>query len=53
MYLCPAHHNMSDFGVHFDKALDDFFKQDCERRWCAANGKTADDFRDTFGVNYI
>lgn len=51
--LCPYHHNMSDFGVHFDHELDRFFKEDCERRWCAANGKGPDDFRDRFGVNYI
>ena len=44
---------MSDFGVHFDHALDQFFKEDCERRWCEANKKGPDDFRDRFGVNYI
>lgn len=33
VYLCPAHHNMSDFGVHFDHELDRFFKEDCQRRW--------------------
>lgn len=33
VYLCPRHHNMSDFGVHFDKELDMFFKADCQRRW--------------------
>ena len=29
------------------------FREDCERRWCATNGKTPDDFRKVFGVNYI
>lgn len=53
IYLCPAHHNMSEFGIHFDKELDKAIKEDCERRWCAANGKTPDDFREVFGVNYI
>lgn len=33
VYLCPNHHNMSNFGVHFDKKLDTFFREDCQRRW--------------------
>lgn len=53
LYLCPNHHNMSRFGIHFDKELDKAFKEDCERRWCRANGKTPDDFREVFGINYI
>ena len=53
VYLCPAHHNMSDFGVHFDRKLDQFFKEDCERRWCKRNHKSPDDFREMFGINYI
>jgi hypothetical protein len=24
---------MSNFGVHFDKKLDTFFRKDCQRRW--------------------
>lgn len=44
---------MSKFGIHFDKELDKSFKEDCERRWCRANGKTPDDFREVFGINYI
>ena len=51
--LCPAHHNGSDFGVHFDHELDQFFKEDCERRWCERNQKTAKDFLETFGINYL
>lgn len=53
VFLCKLHHNGSNFGVHFDHELDQFFKEDCERRWCAANGKTPDDFRQRFGVNYV
>ena len=53
VYLCPYHHNMSDFAVHFDKDLDRFFKEDCEERWCKANGKTPEDFREVFGISYI
>lgn len=53
VYLCPAHHNMSDFGVHFDHQLDQFFKADCQRRWEARNGKGHDDFRQLFGRSYL
>lgn len=52
VYLCPAHHNMSDFGVHSDMELNRFFKRDCQRRWCAANDATAEDFRKVFGTSY-
>lgn len=52
-YLCPAHHNMSSSGVHFDRDLDLRLKEDCERRWCDRNGKTKDDFRAVFGINYL
>lgn len=50
--LCHAHHNGSAFGVHFDKKLDQWLRMDCERRWCAANNATAEDFRKVFGTSY-
>lgn len=33
IFLCPYHHNMSDFGVHFDKSLDTSLKRMCQIRW--------------------
>lgn len=53
VYLCPAHHNMSDFGVHFDRELDAFFRSDCQRRWMHREGATEDDFRAIFGASYV
>ena len=32
-WLCPAHHNMSNAGVHFNKALDLHLKQQAEKIW--------------------
>ena len=32
VYLCANHHNMSRFGVHFDKSLDLKLKQECQTR---------------------
>ena len=53
VYLCPEHHNMSNRGVHFDKRLDDYFKEACQRRWMEREGATEDDFRAIFGRNYL
>ena len=53
VYLCPAHHNMSSVGVHFDHQLDMRLKAECERRWLEANGATEADFIRTFGRNYL
>ena len=52
-YLCGKHHNLSNDGVHFNKALDDLLKQECEL-WCLKTyGWTIDDFIKEFGRNYI
>jgi hypothetical protein len=33
VYLCGFHHNQSNHGVHFDKALDTRIRVECQRRW--------------------
>lgn len=33
IYLCPAHHNMSNVGIHFNKNLDNKVKQQAEKIW--------------------
>ena len=33
VWLIPEYHNMSDYGVHFDKAFDLKLKQDCQRKY--------------------
>lgn len=53
LYLCGCHHNLSNHGIHFDKALDLRIKRECQRRWMEANGKTEDEFRALFGQSYI
>lgn len=52
VYLCREHHQ-GRMGVHQDMNLRDFFRADCERRWCKANNKTKEDFLELFGSNYI
>ena len=52
VYLCSTHHNMSDRGVHFNKALDLRLKQECQRRWESEKGTRADFIR-LFGRSYL
>ena len=49
--LCAYHHNMSDYGVHYNKALDLNLKQKCQRRFeeIYDNAK----FMETFNKNYL
>lgn len=53
LYLCPAHHNMSNHGVHFDKALDLEIKQECQSRWMVRNRAGVEQFIELFGRNYL
>ena len=32
VYLCGFHHNLSKYGVHFDKKLDLRIKRDCQKK---------------------
>ena len=51
-YLCGAHHNLSKWGVHFNKDLDLRIKQECQERWERKNG-TREQFIQTFGKSYL
>lgn len=33
IYLCGPHHNLSNMGIHFNKALDEKVKQQAEKIW--------------------
>lgn len=51
IWLCPEHHNMSDNGVHFNKALDLQIKQIAQREF--EDTYTHADFMRIFGKNYL
>lgn len=51
VYLCPKHHNMSNEGVHFNKALDLYFKQICQMEYEKTHSR--DDFRKLIGKSYL
>ena len=49
-YLCGKHHNMSKYGVHFDKALGRNLKEECQK---AFERKYNEDFIKVFGKSYL
>ena len=51
VYLCPEHHNMSDKGVHFDKALDLELKRQAQRQFEETNSR--EEFIEIFHRNYL
>ena len=51
IWLCPEHHNMSDAGVHYNKALDLQIKQIAQREF--EDTYTREDFMRIFGRNYL
>ena len=58
--LCPAHHNMSNQGIHFNKQLDNYVKKQAEKIWvehyCNSSltkEEKIQKFIDRYGVNYL
>ncbi len=51
IWLCAKHHNMSDEGVHFNKALDLHIKQIAQREFEDTYGH--EEFMRIFGRNYL
>jgi len=51
VYLCGKHHNLSNYGVHFDCGFDLTLKQECQRKYEETH--TRQEFMDLIGRNYI
>lgn len=51
VYLSPELHNMSDFGVHFDKELDLALKKACQAKYEQTH--TRDEFIKLIGRSYL
>lgn len=51
VYLCPHHHNASNYGVHFNKALDLAVKQMAQREY--EKNHTREEFIERYGRNYL
>ena len=52
VWLCGRHHNLSDEGIHFNKALDATLKKIAQERFEAVYGANTS-FRAVFGKNYL
>lgn len=52
VYLCPYHHNMSDYGVHFNKPFEIALKKHAQERFEAIYGDRKA-FIKAFGKSYI
>lgn len=52
VWLCGKHHNLSNEGVHFNKELDLHLKRLAQEHYEDRYG-TREDFRETFGRNYL
>ena len=46
-------HDLSDYGVHFNKELDLKLKRMAQRRWQEYYNKTKEDFIARYGKNYL
>ena len=51
-YLCAAHHNFSNEGVHYNRKLDQSLKESCQAEWEKRFG-SREDFIKTFGRSWI
>lgn len=53
LWLRDDWHNLSDYGVHFNKKLDLELKKMAQRRWQEYYNKTKEDFIKRYGKNYL
>lgn len=51
VYLCARHHNLSEYGVHFDKDLDLRLKRTCQRAFERTHSR--EEFIEIIGKNYL
>ena len=53
IYLRADWHNLSTYGVHFNKELDIKLKKVAQKRWQEYYQKTKEDFIKIFGKSYL
>lgn len=51
IWCCPMHHNMSQYGIHFNKDLDMDVKRDAQRIFEKEHSR--EEFMQIFGRNYL
>lgn len=50
--LCGPEHNLSDIGIHFNKALDLKWKRKAQEHWERRRG-SRQQFRERYGKSYL
>ena len=53
IYLRADWHNLSTYGVHFNKELDIKLKKVAQKKWQEYYNKTKEDFIKIFGKSYL
>lgn len=53
IYLRADWHNLSNYGVHFNRELDIKLKKVAQKRWQEYYQKTKEDFIKIFGKSYL
>lgn len=53
LWLRSDWHNLSDYGVHFNKQLDLKLKKMAQKKWQEYYNKTKEDFIKEYGKNYL
>ena len=51
IWLCPEHHNMSEYGIHFNKDVDLEVKRECQRKF--EETQSREEFMEIIGRNYL
>ena len=51
VWLCAKHHNMSDYGIHFNKEEDMELKRACQRKFEETH--TREEFMERIGRNFL
>ena len=51
VYLCACHHNLSNEGVHFNRALDLEIKKQCQKEYEKTHKR--EEFMKLIGKNYL
>lgn len=51
LWLCAKHHNMSSYGIHFNKDIDMEVKRECQRKY--EENHTREEFMEQIGRNYL
>lgn len=53
VWLRADYHNMSDYGVHFDKEFDLKLKREAQEKAMEKYGWSVEEFIEKFGRNYV